>query len=85
MYRVSCRRRKERPSERCSLVSLIAFLSKDSPNSDILVHKKSEPSLVVKLKSKQHLDPLLMELLKSVLSMLNESFSQKGWCGKVQK
>ena len=38
----------------------------------------SESSLVVEVKSIQYIDPLLMELKKLVLSMINESFSQKG-------
>ena len=31
---------------------------------------------MVELKSKQHIDPLLMELMESVLNNLNELFSQ---------
>ena len=48
----------------------------DSLNCGFVVHNNFESSLVVKVKSKQHLDPLLPELKKSVLRKLNESFSQ---------
>ena len=41
-----------------------------------MVHHKSDSSLVVKVKSKQHLDPLLMDLKESILSKLNESISR---------
>ena len=41
-----------------------------------MVHNNSESSLVVEVKSKQHLDPIFMELKKLVLSKLNESFSK---------
>ena len=39
----------------------------------------SESSLVVEVKSKQHLDHLLMELKESVLTKSNECFSQGGY------
>ena len=42
-----------------------------------MVRHNSESSSVVEMKSKQHLDPLLMELKESVLSKLNESFFQR--------
>ena len=41
-----------------------------------MVYDNSESSLFVEIKSKQHLDPILMELKESVLSKYNESFSQ---------
>ena len=41
-----------------------------------MVHYNSDSSLVVELKSKQQLDPLLMELKESVLDKLNYSLSQ---------
>ena len=41
-----------------------------------MVHHNSESSLVVNVKFKQHLYPLLRELKESVLSKFNESFSQ---------
>ena len=40
-----------------------------------MVHHKSESSLVVELKSKQHLNQPLMGLKESVLGKLNETFS----------
>ena len=40
----------------------------------------SESSLVVEVKSKQHLDPLLMDLKELVLGKVNESLSQGEWC-----
>ena len=43
-----------------------------------MVHHNSESSLVVKVKSKQHLDQSLMELKELVLGKLNESFSERG-------
>ena len=43
-----------------------------------MVHHKSNSSLVVEVKSKQHLHPLLMELNESVLGKINGSFSQSG-------
>ena len=50
----------------------------DTPNGGFMVHHNSNSSLVVEVKSKQHLDSLLMELKESVLSELNQSFSQGG-------
>ena len=49
-----------------------------STNGGFMVHHNSNSSLVVKVKSKKNLDPLLMELKKSVLGKINESFSQGG-------
>ena len=46
----------------------------DSLNGGIVVYHNSESSLVVKVKSKKHLDPLLMELKELVLWNINESF-----------
>ena len=48
----------------------------DSSNGGIVVHHNSKSYLVVNIKSNQHFDPLLMELKKSVLGKLNDSFSQ---------
>ena len=42
-----------------------------SPSGGFMVHHNSESSLVVEVKSKKHLDPLLMELKESVLGRLN--------------
>ena len=47
----------------------------DSPNSGFMVHHNSESSLVVEMKSKQHLDKTFMKLKESVLGKLNEAFS----------
>ena len=44
----------------------------------LMVHHKSGSLLLLQVKSKQHLDPLLMESKDSVLSKLNELFSQPG-------
>ena len=49
-----------------------------SPDGGAKVHHNSGSSLVVEVKSKQHLDLSLMELKESVLGKLNESFSL-GW------
>ena len=51
----------------------------DSPNIGFMVHHHSKSSLVVEVKSKQHLDQSLMDLKESVLSKLTESFSLGGW------
>ena len=50
----------------------------DCPVGGFMVHHKSDSSLVVEVKSKQHPYPLLMELKESVHGKLNESFSQGG-------
>ena len=50
----------------------------DSPNGGSMVYNNSKSSLVVDVKSKQHLDILFMELKKLVLRKLNESFSLGG-------
>lgn len=44
----------------------------DSPNGGITVHNNSQYSFVDEMKSKKHLDPLLMELKESVLWKLKE-------------
>ena len=49
-----------------------------SPDGGGLVHHNSKSSLVVEVKSKQHLDLALMELKESVLGKLNESLSLGG-------
>ena len=56
----------------------LGFTLDDSSNGGFIVHCKSGSSLVVKGKSKQHLDQTLMELKESVLGKLNESFSLGG-------
>ena len=52
----------------------------DSPNGGFMVHHNSNSSLVVEVKSKQHLDPLLMEL-KNLCLVRSMSYSPNGgWC-----
>ena len=46
-----------------------------SPDVGAIGRHNSESSLVVEVKSKQHLDLALMKLKESVLKNLNESFS----------
>ena len=43
----------------------------DSLKGGVMIRHNSESSLVVGVKSKKHLDPLLMELKKMVLSKAN--------------
>ena len=50
----------------------------DSSKEVYMVHHYSKSFLVVEVKSKQHIDPRLMKLKKSVFSKFNESFSQEG-------
>ena len=50
----------------------------DSPNGVFMVHHNANSSLVVEVKSKQHLNPLLIDLKESVLNKLNESFYEGG-------
>ena len=49
----------------------------DSPNGGfvVVVHYNCKSSLVVEVKSKQHLDLALMDFKELVLGNLNESFS----------
>ena len=44
----------------------------DSLNGGVVVYHNSESSLVVEVKSKKHLDPLLVELKELVLWSMNE-------------
>ena len=72
---------EEQKKELLKYVHRLAHLGmslKDSPNGGIMVYHNSESSLVVQVKSKKHLDLLLMELKESILGKLNESFSQEG-------
>ena len=57
----------------------------DSLNGGFMGHHSSESSLVVEVKSKQHLYKPLMELKKSALGELNESFSLGGWYLEVSR
>ena len=47
----------------------------DSPNRGFVVHHISVSSLLVKFKSKKHIDQPLMELKDSIMGKRNESFS----------
>ena len=40
----------------------LGILIEDSPNGGVVVHYNFESSIVVEVKPKQHLDPLLMDL-----------------------
>ena len=71
------KKKKELVKDVHRLASL-SVRSEDSPNGGFMVHHNSDSSLVVEVKSKQHLYPLLMELKESVLSKVNKSFSQGG-------
>ncbi|KAH0776336.1 hypothetical protein KY290_007747 [Solanum tuberosum] len=51
----------------------------DSTKGGFMVHHSSESSFVVDVKSKQHLDPILMKLKESVLNKSVEAFSQGGY------
>ena len=59
-----------------SLAQLCVRLE-DFPNGGFIVHNKSELYLVVEVKSKQNLDPLLMVLRKLGRIKFNEPFSQR--------
>ncbi|XP_069145940.1 uncharacterized protein [Solanum lycopersicum] len=48
----------------------------ESSKGGFMVRHNSDSCLVLYVKSKQHLDPLFMELKESVLNKNNESFSQ---------
>ena len=50
----------------------------DSPKGGFTVRHNSESSFSGGVKSKNHLDPLLMELKETVRSKSNKSFSQGG-------
>ena len=55
--------------------------SEDYPKGGFMVHHNPKSPLVVEVKSKKHLDPLLLvlkELKESVLIKFNELFSQGG-------
>ncbi|WMV20070.1 hypothetical protein MTR67_013455 [Solanum verrucosum] len=50
----------------------------DSTKGRVMIHHSYESSFVVDVNSKQHLDPILMELKESVLNKSIEVFSQGG-------
>ena len=47
-------------------------------NGSVMVHHNTKSSLVVEVKSKQHLDQSLIELNGLVIGKLNESFPLEG-------
>ena len=59
-------------------LSRLGFRLEDSPKGGFMVLHKSVSSFIVEVKSKKHLDPLLMELKKSIRSKLKKPFSQGG-------
>ena len=59
-------------------LGLLGVRLKDSPNGGFMVHYNSDSSLVVEVKSKKNLYPLLMELKESSMGKINESFFQSG-------
>ena len=61
-------------------LALLDVRQEESHKGSFIVHHNFESSLVVEVNSKQHLDPLLIELKESVLSKSNDSFSLGGWC-----
>ena len=48
----------------------------DSPKGGVMMQPNAKSSLVVDVKDKQHLDPILMELKDSILGKYIEAFSQ---------
>ena len=56
----------------------LGVLPEDSSKRGFMVNHNSNLSLVVELKYKQHLDPLLIELRESVRSKSNDSLSLGG-------
>ncbi|XP_069148200.1 uncharacterized protein [Solanum lycopersicum] len=68
--------KKELVKEIHRLAHLVVKLE-DSPKCGIVARHNSKSSLVVAVKSKKHLDPLLMELKETVLTKSNESFYQR--------
>ena len=47
----------------------------DTPSGGFSIYSSSESSLVMDVKAKQHLDPILIELKDSMFSKFNESFT----------
>ena len=66
-------------------LSRVGVSLRDSPNGSLMVHINTKSSLVVEGKSKQHLDQPLMELNKSILGKINESFDLGGLCLEVSR
>lgn len=57
----------------------------DSSNGGVIVHHNSESSLVMEVKSKQHVDEQLMKLKELAIGKLNESLSLGEWLFKVRR
>ena len=55
-------------------LSRLGVRLEDSPNGGFMVYHNLESSLVIEVKSKQHLDQSLTELKESVLVQINLSF-----------
>lgn len=51
----------------------------DSHKGGVIIQFSSNFSLVVDVKSKQHIDPILMDLKDSILGKFIEAFSQGGY------
>ena len=60
------------------MLSRLSVRLQSSQDRGAIIHRNSESSFVVEVKSKQHLDLALMELKESVLGKFNESFSLGG-------
>ena len=56
-------------------LAILGVRLEDSPNGGFMVHRNSNLSLLVEVKSKQHIDQTLMDLKESVLGMPNKLFS----------
>ena len=69
--------KKDLVKEDYRLARLVVILEY-SPNGSFMVHHNYESSLVVEVKSKQHLYKPLMKLKKSFIDKLNEAFSLGG-------
>ena len=59
----------------CHVLARLGVRFEDSLNYGVVVYHNFESSLVVEVKSKKHLGPLLMEFKELVLWNMNESFS----------
>ena len=57
----------------------------DSPNGGFMIHHNSESCLMVEVKSKNHLDEILMEFKELNLGKLNDSFSFLRWSLEVSR
>ena len=60
------------------MLALLSVQLVNSTNGGVMVHHGFDSSFVVDLKSKQHIDPILMELKESVFNKFVETFFQGG-------